>query len=110
MTTDTCHDDLLLLSAADAIVEAEWIGLHYDQDSWDREFAELCAGTPTLCRRTPRARTAVTVHRSPGAVPPPGSMRWRARRPPRRQIWATQRSPPVIAAPSHMKMVVRQRR
>ena len=93
MTTDTRHDELMLLHAAEAIVEAEWIRLQCDQDMWDRELAELCDPTLMPWRRPPRART--TTVRGRPATAPSQTRWWRARGCPRRRVWATQRSPPT---------------
>jgi hypothetical protein len=50
MITDTPRDDPVLLGEAEAIVEAEWIRLHDDEDTWEREAGELLAALPTPAR------------------------------------------------------------
>jgi hypothetical protein len=90
MTTDTQRDDPVLLGAAEAIVEAEWIRLTLD-DNWEREVGELSAEKPTLRPLAPADR-------------------WPTLDCPGRQVWATQRSPPQHVRSSHLKDGVEQRR
>ncbi|MDT5186302.1 MAG: hypothetical protein QOJ20_2576 [Mycobacterium sp.] len=98
MVTDTQHDDPVLLGEADAIVAAEWIRLHHDEETWDRELAELFAEMPTPEPPAPQSRTT-TLRGRPGAAPPshPKGVSL-ARRCHRLRVWATQRSPPASTA------------
>ena len=98
MVTDTERDDPVLLGEAEAIVAAEWIRLHHDEDTWDRELAELFADMPNPEPPARQSRTTTTLRGRAGPAPPSRTSRWPARGCPRRRVWATQRSPPASTA------------
>jgi hypothetical protein len=94
MTTDTQRDDPVLLGAAEAIVQAEWLRLTFDEDTWEREVGELSAQKPALRPLAPHVGISTTVVCRSGAAPPRHADRWPTLDCPGRQVWATQRSPP----------------
>jgi hypothetical protein len=110
LNTDTQRDDPVLLGAAEAIVEAEWIRLHSDEHWWDRELDGLLAEVATPRLQPPQARTTTTVRGRQTAARPSGTRRWRARRFPGRLVWATQRAPPACAAAISSNSIGQQRR
>lgn len=95
MTTDTEHDDPVLLDEAEAIVAAEWMRLTQDDDIWDRELADQFADVPTPRPRTAQVDSSTAVRRRPRAAPPSHPKGRPARRCPRLRVRATQRSPPT---------------
>ena len=92
MATDT-QTATALLDEATAIVEAEYMRLHQEEEDLWCEVADLFAEMPAP-RPRPR-RTGVTIERPRTGQPLPANRRrWPPRGWPPRKIWASQRSPP----------------
>jgi hypothetical protein len=106
MTADTQRDDPVLLGAAEAILEAEWIRLTLDEDTWEREVAERSAEKPTRRPLAPPVGISTTVVGRSVAAPPRHADRWPTLDCPGRQVWATQRSPPSPHQAPHSKDAV----